>query len=152
MAIRNDILEALIIRLREDVTEENGYPITIAAVEPFRVNALTAGHNKYPFIQVYEAGEDERRVIGADGFDQHLMTVVLHGVIHVSFDIAMREELENLISALRLFGDSSPDLGEHVMEFLITGIEQNWWGDIGEGLAATAMTCSIRYWAERGVH
>jgi len=148
MSVRGIILENLetkLIAIKDDLN----YDFPIAEISRFEENVLISGQHRFPLIMIVDAGPET--LIIEDGSYYHYSTdISLIGIVGSDTKNELQDELNKLISTIKQFIDSVPDLGDNAMRFRFLGLDSNIFETKTHILASTVINTRLRYWCAAG--
>ena len=148
MSVRQTILDNLQTAL-EAIEDDTDYELSIAEVTPFDVSVLTADNHRFPLVMIVDAGPED--LIVRDASHYHFaMPVSLWGYVKTDTPEELQIDLNKMISALKQFVDSDPDLGSNACDFYLTGLESNILKTDKGIMGRTIITTRLRYWCAAG--
>jgi len=148
MSIRATILDNLEIVLKA-IQDNASYETAIAEVSRFDENVLTLGQHQFPLVMIVDAGP-EILVVQDDTHYHYLMDVTMIGLVKSGTVLDLQTDLNKLISTLKQFIDSDPNLGTNVMRFRFVGLDSNAYETKTEKIGSTVIGTQIRYWCTAG--
>lgn len=147
MSIRGTILQNMENALN-GIKEDPAYPIQIAEVSTFRQNLISEDNYNFPMVMPIDTGIEEIEIIDLTHVRFRWEPVIFCAVKTTQSE-TLHDDMGNLMSALRQFGDSSPSLGDNVLEFRLINTEGIDY-DTTQIIAVATIEVQIRYWAAKG--
>lgn len=145
--VREDILSKVHSTLN-DLREDSSYPLTVASVFRYDKNVTTEADFRSPMIMVLDPGEDEERHQD-DTHYRYWMPITIRGFIRNDTSIDMQQQLNLLISFIKQWIDSVPDLGSDVADIRFLNGAANRFSE-DDSVADCIINARITYWATAG--
>ncbi len=149
MSTRSDIvgnLETSLVSVKDDLS----YPTMVASVAVFDQNVLLVEKYKTPLIIIDDTGAEEIVVRDATHY-RKITDIYFRGFVRTDTSKTIHADINKVQAFIEQYVDSSPALGDNVLDFQLVGAEQHRYDD-GDGrfCADVVVLTRIIYWQTVG--